>query len=96
MAPPCTSRAVSNASRSRRRMTVAAYHFPPLALGIFRLFRSAAAMGFVATTNPEGERKGAWTPELNTWFAGRKRVAIMEDNDAGAHMRSRWRKRCAA
>ena len=43
---------------------------------------TAAALGFVATTNPEGERKGAWAPELNAWFAGRKRVAIMEDNDA--------------
>ncbi len=30
---------------------------------------------------PEGERKGAWAPELNAWFAGRKHVAIMEDND---------------
>ena len=43
---------------------------------------TAAGLGFVATTNPEGERKGAWVPELNAWFAGRKRVAIMEDNDA--------------
>jgi DNA polymerase len=41
---------------------------------------TAAALGFVATTNPEGERKGAWVPELNTWFH-RRRVAIMEDND---------------
>jgi RecA-family ATPase len=38
-------------------------------------------LGFAATTNPEGERKGAWAPELNAWFAGRKCVAIMEDND---------------
>ena len=43
---------------------------------------TAAALGFVATTNPEGEGKGKWTPELNAWFAGRKHVAIMEDNDA--------------
>jgi DNA polymerase I len=43
---------------------------------------TAAALGFVATTNPEGERKGAWAPDLNAWFAGRKRVAIMEDHDA--------------
>ena len=42
---------------------------------------TAAAMGFVATTNPEGERKGAWVPELNAWFAGRKHIAVMEDND---------------
>jgi hypothetical protein len=43
---------------------------------------TAAGLGFVATTNSEGERKGAWAPELNAWFAGRKRVAIMEDNDS--------------
>jgi hypothetical protein len=43
---------------------------------------TAAGLGFVVTTNPEGERKGAWVPELNAWFAGRKRVAVMEDNDA--------------
>jgi DNA polymerase I-like protein with 3'-5' exonuclease and polymerase domains/RecA-family ATPase len=42
---------------------------------------TAAALGFVATTNPEGERKGAWAAELNAWFAGHKRVAVMEDND---------------
>jgi DNA polymerase bacteriophage-type len=42
---------------------------------------TAARLGFVATTNPEGERKGAWALELNAWFAGRKHVAIMEDND---------------
>jgi hypothetical protein len=49
---------------------------------------AATAFGFVATTNPEGERKGAWAPELNTWFAGRKRVAIMEDNDAAGRAHS--------
>jgi DNA polymerase len=43
---------------------------------------TAASLGFVSTTNSEGERKGAWAPELNAWFAGRKRVAIMEDNDS--------------
>jgi RecA-family ATPase/DNA polymerase I-like protein with 3'-5' exonuclease and polymerase domains len=42
---------------------------------------TAAALGFAATTNTEGERKGSWAPELNAWFAGRKRVAVMEDND---------------
>jgi AAA domain len=42
---------------------------------------TAASLGFVATTNPEGERKGAWVGELNAWFVGRKRVAVMEDND---------------
>jgi len=43
---------------------------------------TAAALSFVATTNPGGEGKGKWLPELNAWFVGRKRVAIMEDNDA--------------
>jgi DNA polymerase len=43
---------------------------------------TAAALSFVATTNPGGEGKGKWLPELNAWFAGRKHVAIMEDNDA--------------
>jgi hypothetical protein len=43
---------------------------------------TAAAFDFVATTNPGGEGKGKWVPELNAWFVGRKRIAIMEDNDA--------------
>jgi hypothetical protein len=30
---------------------------------------TAAALGFIATTNPEGERKGAWAPELNAWLS---------------------------
>jgi hypothetical protein len=42
---------------------------------------TAVRLGFIGTTNPGGEGKGQWTPELNKWFAGRKRVAIMEDND---------------
>ena len=42
---------------------------------------TAAAFGFTATTNPGGEGKGKWLPELNAWFAGRQHVAIMEDND---------------
>jgi hypothetical protein len=42
---------------------------------------TAVKHGFCGTTNPCGEGKGQWTPELNKWFAGRKRVAIMEDND---------------
>jgi hypothetical protein len=40
-----------------------------------------AALGLIATTNSEGARKGAWAPELNPWFVGRKRVFIPEDND---------------
>src|SRR5262249_20193976 len=43
---------------------------------------TAARLGFIATTNSGGEGKGQWAPELNKWFSGRKRVAIMEDNDA--------------
>jgi hypothetical protein len=46
---------------------------------------TAVCLGFVATTNPGGEGKGQWTPELNKWFAGKKRVAIMEDNDKAGH-----------
>jgi hypothetical protein len=42
---------------------------------------TAARLGFVATTNSGGEGKGQWTPELNRWFAGKQRVAVMEDND---------------
>jgi DNA polymerase len=42
---------------------------------------TAVRMGFVATTNPGGEGRGQWTPELGKWFTGKKRVAIMEDND---------------
>jgi DNA polymerase family A/AAA domain len=45
-----------------------------------------AALGLVATTNSEGAtplkaKIGKWTPELNKWFAGIKRVFILEDND---------------
>jgi hypothetical protein len=42
---------------------------------------TAARLGCVATTNSGGEGPGQWTPELNRWFSGLKRVAIMEDND---------------
>ena len=46
-----------------------------------------AALGLIATTSSEGatnpkSKKGSnWTPELNKWFAGVKRVFILEDND---------------
>jgi hypothetical protein len=46
---------------------------------------TAVRLGFVATTNPGGEGKGQWTPELGRWFGGLKRVAIMEDNDPTGH-----------
>jgi hypothetical protein len=46
---------------------------------------TAVRLGFVATTNPGGEGKGQWTPELNKWFSGRRRVAVMEDNDKTGH-----------
>jgi len=42
---------------------------------------TAARLGFVATTNSGGEGKGQWTLELNRWFAGKQRVAVMEDHD---------------
>ena len=46
---------------------------------------TAARLGFVATTNSGGEGKGQWTPELNRWFAGKQRVAVMEDNDVAGY-----------
>jgi hypothetical protein len=46
---------------------------------------TAARLGFVATTNSGGEGPGQWTPELAKWFAGKARVAIMEDNDEAGH-----------
>jgi hypothetical protein len=46
---------------------------------------TAVRLGFVATTNPGGEGKGQWTPELNKWFSGKERVAVMEDNDTTGH-----------
>jgi CRISPR-associated protein Cmr3 len=42
---------------------------------------TAVRLGFVATTNPGGEGKGQWTPKLSKWFADKKRVAVLEDND---------------
>ena len=42
---------------------------------------TAASLGFTATTNSEGESPGKWTADLNGWFVGRQRVAVMEDND---------------
>jgi putative DNA primase/helicase len=46
-----------------------------------------AAIGLIATTssegatNPKAKTGGNWTPELNKWFTGVKRVFILEDND---------------
>jgi hypothetical protein len=42
---------------------------------------TAVRLGFVATTNSGGETKSHWWPELNLWFSGKRRVAIMEDRD---------------
>src|SRR5262249_14447515 len=44
-------------------------------------------LGLVATTNPGGA--GKWNADLNQWFAGKRRVVILEDNDAAgrAHVR---------
>jgi hypothetical protein len=41
---------------------------------------NVAALGLVATTNPEGA--GKWVSELAKWLAGKQRVNILEDNDA--------------
>jgi DNA polymerase bacteriophage-type len=38
-----------------------------------------ASLGLITTTNSEGA--GKWTPDLNKWFAGKKIVYILEDND---------------
>jgi RecA-family ATPase len=39
-----------------------------------------AALGLLATTNSEGA--GKWSANLNRWFAGKKTVFTLEDNDA--------------
>jgi hypothetical protein len=44
------------------------------------------ALGLVATTNSEGAtplkaKTGKWTPELNKWFSGVRRLFILADND---------------
>ena len=36
--------------------------------------KNVAALGLIATTNSEGARKGAWTADLNKWFAGKYTV----------------------
>ena len=45
-----------------------------------------AALGLVVTTNSEGAtplktKTGKWTPELNKWFHGARRLFILADND---------------
>jgi DNA polymerase I-like protein with 3'-5' exonuclease and polymerase domains len=46
-----------------------------------------AALGLIATTssegatNPKSKKSSNWTPELNKWFTGVKRIFILEDND---------------
>jgi putative DNA primase/helicase len=47
---------------------------------------NVAALGLVATTSAEGAtplkaKVSNWTPELNRWFHGVRRVFILEDND---------------
>jgi DNA polymerase len=47
---------------------------------------SVCALGLIATTSSEGAtpvkaKASKWTPELNKWFHGIKRVFILEDND---------------
>jgi (2Fe-2S) ferredoxin len=41
---------------------------------------NVAALGFIATTNPGGGIPGAWSSDLNKWFAGRT-IYIYEDHD---------------
>ena len=54
-----------------------------------------AALGLVATTssegatNPKSKKASNWTAELNKWFAGVKRVFILEDNDEAGRNFSR-------
>jgi hypothetical protein len=43
---------------------------------------NVAAQGYVATTNPGGEGSGQWTLSLNPWFMSKKKVFVLEDNDA--------------
>jgi putative DNA primase/helicase len=40
---------------------------------------TAAALGLVATTHSGGA--GKWKPEINRWFAGKKIVYVVEDDD---------------
>jgi hypothetical protein len=45
-----------------------------------------AALGLIATTNSEGAtplkaKTGKWTPELNKWFHGVRRLFLLADND---------------
>jgi DNA polymerase len=42
---------------------------------------NVADLGLIATTNPEGARKGAWSNDLNRWFSGKRAIYILEDND---------------
>jgi hypothetical protein len=42
-----------------------------------------AALGLVATCNPEGA--GKWTSDLNKWFDGFSAAVVLEDNDEAGH-----------
>jgi DNA polymerase len=59
---------------------------------------SAADLGFVATTNPEGERKGAWVPELNICGSLGASASRSWKTTTRPAMptRSRWPANCAA
>jgi DNA polymerase len=46
-----------------------------------------AALGLIATCNPEGA--GKWTPELNQWFRGKQCGYILEDNDEAGRAHAR-------
>src|SRR5262249_18034190 len=55
-----------------------------------------AALGLIATTNPEGAKKGGWAPELNRWFHGVPQVFIAEDNDEPGRLFAREKARALA
>jgi DNA polymerase I-like protein with 3'-5' exonuclease and polymerase domains len=60
------------------------------------------ALGLIATTssegatNPKSRKGGNWTPELNKWFTGVRRVFILEDNDESGRAFAREKARALA
>jgi DNA polymerase bacteriophage-type len=50
---------------------------------------NVAALDLIATTNSEGAGKGKWTVDLNKWFAGKRTVYILEDNDEDGRRHAR-------
>jgi DNA polymerase bacteriophage-type len=50
---------------------------------------NVTALGLIATTNSEGAGKGKWTADMNSWFAGKQTVYILEDNDEDGRRHAR-------